>query len=249
MGAIAGAVTGLIGAGVSAYSASQAGKGNKAGESADQMAGYSDAATAAAVGVARIQAKIAKEQWQRYIDLYSKPEQELVSETMKPVRESEEFISGKGSINQGYADTGANVRRLMAGRYESGSGLEEAKADTLDRSRMKDISRLESDLGSQRFSRLSTLMSLARGLSGQAQSGLSGAAGTYNSAAGTYGNLAQLYSSAANQGAAAGGSAWGGVANSFGNLANILQNTNWGGGGSTSANFPYSFTPALQPMS
>ena len=174
------------------------------------------AAMDAQARLADTQAKIAQEQWDRFLKVFGPLQEYLVKESQTPARENVGFQRMAGGINERYADSAANLRRTMAGRYPSGSPMEGSIQRSLDLSRTKDLTGAEADWNAKRFSDMLNVAQMGQGLPSTAMSGLS-------SASGTYGNLANMYGNMANAG-------WGAAGNSLGNLYQMwkMPNSNWG---------------------
>ena len=150
-------------------------------------------------------AALAESQWQRYLDTFAPYEDKLLVEAAMPARETAGFKNAMGGVNRGYADMGANTRRLMGGQYQWGGGTSENRMNTLERMRVKDQAGLESTWDANRFNRMYALSAMGRNLPSQALTGM-GLAGTgYGNQATMYGNLAGQSARGAGQGAAQAG--------------------------------------------
>ncbi len=170
----------------------------------------------AQAGAANAQTALAKAQWARYLEAFAPLENQMIQEAQTPARETPGFLSMMGGINRNYADQGANIRRMMGGRYQYGGGLETSAQASNELNRTKAVAGAEADWNNQRWSRMMGIAGYGRGLPSQAMAG-------YGSAAGTYGNLANMYGNASQQ-------AFGGVGQGLGNLAQLsLLSGNSGG--------------------
>ena len=150
-------------------------------------------------------AALAEAQWRRYMDTFAPYEDKLLLEAAMPARETAGFKNAMGGVNRGYADMGANTRRLMGGQYQWGGGTSENRMNTLERSRVRDLGKLESDWDANRINRMYNMAALGRNLPSQALTGM-GMAGTgYGNQAAMYGNLAGQSARGAGQGAAQAG--------------------------------------------
>lgn len=166
---------------------------------------------------AKMQTNIASYMWSRYKHKFKPLEDKLVKEASLPVEQQPGYLKAVGGLERGYANTGANLRRTLAGRYPSGGGLEVLPQSTLALQKPRARAGVYSDFSQARLGNMLNVAGLGRGLMGQAQSGLS-------SAAGIYGNLANI--NLANQQQQAG--AWGSVGAGLGNLAQLYMLLNAG---------------------
>ena len=177
-------------------------------------------ATAAATSTAQSQEEISREQWNRYLKTFAPMEEQLVSEVSKPVEEQPGFLGAMGAIERGYANTGANLRRTMAGRYPYGAGIESETQKTLELQRPRARAGVYSDFSKNRLTNMINVAQIGRGLPVTAMGGLSSAGSQYGSLAGTQ-----------SQAAASG---WGSLGNMTGNmmqyylLNQYLKQNPWG---------------------
>jgi hypothetical protein len=183
----------LVGGAISAW---------KAGDQADD---YADAAG----GLAKAQSQIARDQWSRYVKTFAPLENKVVSEVSKPLENQGYFAKMMAGVDKGYSDAKANVSRSMAGKFPSGSGMTDAKIQTIDLGRVRAKADATNTAESMRITKMMDAAALGRNLPGTALSGLSSASGTNQNLAGVYGN-------ASDQG-------WGAVGNGAGNLTQLYM--------------------------
>ena len=200
MGATIGIGTSLVGVGTSLFS------GSDSGDQADAYAGQAGA-------LAGTQAGIAQAQWDRYIKQFAPLENKLIHQVSKPLNANPAFLSSMAGVRQNYGNIGANTRRMMAGRYPSGSELETAGQAQNQRSMIKTLADTRAQGEQNRLNQMYQTLGLGRGLTTGAMAGM-------NSAAGTYGNLATMYGNAAN-------SAYSSAGNSLGNMAQMYMLNNY----------------------
>ena len=183
--------------------------------------GQADAYAGQAGTLANTQAGIAQAQWDRYIKQFAPLENKLIYQVSKPLNANPAFLSSMAGVRQNYGNIGANTRRMMAGRYPSGSELETAGQAQNQRSMIKTLADTRAQGEQNRLNQMYQTLGLGRNLPTSAMAGM-------NSAAGTYGNLATMYGNAAN-------SAYSSAGNSLGNMAqmymlNQYMNKGTGGG-------------------
>jgi hypothetical protein len=233
---VGGIAAGAAVAGTAASIAGGSSGSSQAGQYADQAAG--SAAQASAVDTTL--AQIAREQWDRYLQVYAPLESQMVAEAQSPGTAASQpgFQTLMGDINRNYGNQAANIRRMMGGRYPSGSGLDVAAQRTNELQRNQTLAKTASDWtqnwNDKMWQRKYAVSGLGKNLPTQAQSGLSSAAQGYGSVAGQYGNLAGMYANQSNQ-------AFSGAGNAMGNLyqAYILsKNLGGGSGGSSTPSAP-----------
>ncbi len=157
--------------------------------------------------LAQIQGQIALEQWNRYKQKFAPFENKLMKEVGAPVEKQPGFLGAMGSLERGYGDTAASLRRTMAGRYPSGAGMEGLTQQSLALNKPRAKGEIYNQFSQSRLGNMMGVANLGRGLPASAQSGI-------GSAAGIYGNIANLQNMG-NQNAA---SAWGSTGNTLGNL-------------------------------
>ena len=154
--------------------------------------------------MAKQQADLAQQQWDRYLSVFSPLENQMITEAQTPARESPGFLAEMGGINQRYGDASGNLRRMMGGTYSSGAGVAAAGQRSLDLNRGKSLASAESNYNNQRWDRMLGMANLGRGLPATSTAGLASAGNLYGSLANMYGNLS--------------GQAFGGVGQGVGNL-------------------------------
>ena len=147
-------------------------------------------------------------QWKRYKQKYMPMENRLLEEAQAPIEQQPGFLQAMGQVDRGYADTAANLRRTLAGRYQYGAGLEGEAQKNLELRRPVAKAGVYNDFANQRYSKMANLLSMGKGMPAQATSGLMGAENlqaslanmanqqqnqTYSSAGAGMGNLLQLY--------------------------------------------------------
>jgi hypothetical protein len=169
-----------------------------------KAAGAASDAADAQTRLAAEQAALAREQWDRYLKVFAPYEEKLLAEAATPTRESPGYLAQMGTINRQYADTGANLRRMMGGRYESGGGIEAAIQSGLERNRVRDVAKAQNAHENERWNKMMGIAGFGRNLPATATAGYQGAGSQYGSLANMYGNLS--------------GQAFGGVGQGIGNL-------------------------------
>jgi|GEM_PF-5394604 len=147
--------------------------------------------------------------WDRWRDRYDPIEEKLTAEVSAPVEEQPGFGRMMGQIDRTYGDLSGNLRRTLAGRYPSGSGLETEPSRTLALQRGLSKAGAVSDAETARFGKMLSLANLGRGLLGQSFSGSA-------SAGQTFGNMANMYNQAAGQ-------SWNAVGNALGTAAQLYD--------------------------
>jgi len=162
--------------------------------------------------LAQIQGQIALEQWNRYKSKFAPFENKLMREVGAPVERQPGFLAAMGSLERGYGDTAASLRRTMAGRYPSGSGMEGLTQQSLALNKPRAKGSIYNQFSQSRLGNMMNVANLGRGLSSSAQSGISSASNIYGDIA----NLEQM----GNQNAA---SAWGSTGNTLGNLMQMYM--------------------------
>jgi hypothetical protein len=194
---------------------------SEASSQAGQYADQSSALTDEQVATAKQQREMAQAQWDRYLKAFAPLEDTLVKESQQPARQNAGFLAEMGGINHNYANSGANIRRMMGGAYPGGSGEALATQRSLEMNRIRDIAGAESKWNTDRFTRMLNAAQLGRSLPGSSLTGNSSAMSGLSSAANTYGNLANMYGNLSNQ-------AYSGVGQGLGNLYQMyaLQNKN-----------------------
>ena len=186
LGAMAGAnIGGALGSGMES--------GNAAQTQAD-----------AASSTANTQNAIASQQWDRYLKTFAPVEDKLVAEATKPIDQQAGYLKTMGTIDRGFANQEANLRRTMGGRYPSGAGLSTMGQTGLDLNRIKTKAGATSDYNVANNANLLNLANLGRGLPATAIGGLSSSGAMSANLAGMYGNAAA--------------STYGGMGNMAGNL-------------------------------
>jgi hypothetical protein len=202
---VLGIVGGVVGAGASIFGSVKSSKA--AGSASDSQS-----------DLAQAQADIARAQWKRYVEAYEPIENKLLAEAQQPTREAPGFLSMVGGINRNYADSSANLRRMMGGAYPSGAGESLGQQRSLYLNRTRDLGRTETGWENQRLANMMNVASIGRNLPANATAGLQGAASTY-------GDLARMYGGLSGQG-------FGGVGQGLGNMLQMyaLSNRNSTGG-------------------
>jgi len=141
--------------------------------------------------IARRQLALAEAQWDRYKSAFLPIEDYLIENAQQPYSQNAGYLSNLASLEKNSANTTANLKRTMGGRYQYGSGLEQAGllSNMLNRNTSK--AQLGSTYEQNRINNLYSLANLGRGLT-------SDASNMYSSVGNTYGNLANMYSSQMN---------------------------------------------------
>ena len=196
VGSVAGVVSPVLGIASSVLGLTS---GMSAGADASDAARSSSALT-------DVQSAIAKEQWNRYMSTFAPVEDQLATEAVAPVEDQPGFSRMMSTIDRGYADTAANTRRTLAGRYENGSGIEGATQTALDLNRTTAKTGAVADLNQDRFNNMLQVANIGQG-------NVATASNTAGSAGINYGNLAAMYGNAANQSYASAGNT----------LSNLMQ--------------------------
>jgi len=200
IGKVASPIMDIVGIGSGILGGYSAYKSGKAAESAAEATERSS----------EWQARLANEQWQRYLDTFAPLEDQIVKEAGAPVEIEKEpgFARMMAAINRGYSDVAANTRRTMAGRYPSGSGLETLPQQDIEMERTRTkagaISDFATDAEKRRFSQMLQAANIGRSL--PATSVAAGGSAGFQSA-----NLAKMYGNASAQ-------TWGALGNTAGNL-------------------------------
>jgi len=167
------------------------------GQAADRAADNAAATT-------QWQKDLANRQWQRYMTTFAPLEDMLVADASKPVEEQPGFSRMMGTIDRGYSDLGANVRRTMGGRYPSGSGLETLNMQDIELERTRTKTGAVGAAREARFDRMLKAAGLGRGIPTTVMNTAGNVGAQQNYMANMQGNAAQ--------------NAWGSVGNSAGNL-------------------------------
>jgi len=160
------------------------------------------------------QRDLASMQWERYATTFAPLENKIVKESQLPVEQQPGFARMMGTIDRGYADTAANTRRTLGGRYPSGAGIETERAQNIDLGRTQTKAGAVADFSANRFNQMLQAANLGRNL--PATSVGAGA----NAMAG-YGNLANMYANAAK-------GSWDAVGGATGNLMQMYMLANQG---------------------
>lgn len=203
--------------GLTAYSA------YKQGQIAEEAFDASKQSTAS-------QQDIANQQWSRYLDTFAPLEDQLVKEASAPVEDQPGFSRMMGTIDKGYSDTGANLRRMMGGRYPSGSGLEVNAQLTNELNRTKTKAGAVADLNEARYNKMLQAAQIGRGISTQATD--------------TSASVGNQQTSMANMQANAAQNAWGSVGNTAGNLMQMYLLSKGGGTTPYAGAGTYGVTPS-----
>jgi len=205
--------------------------GNEAGEQAGQYSGLQQA-------LALEQLRMAQEDRERYLkDIYpyvkdiAAGESQLyldkalpmkgtvLDEVGAPIEDQSGYQLGRSQINRGYSDMAAQLRRTMAGRYPSGSGLDLNAQRNLELGRGQALAGHTATTAAQR---LGNMMAASGLVSSPNLPSMPNTSGAYGLASGTMGSIANQYGQQAQ-------SAYGSSGNILGNLALMLM---MGGGGS-----------------
>jgi hypothetical protein len=151
---------------------------------------------------------VAVQQWQRYLDTFAPLENKMVAEASAPVEEQPGFARMMATIDRGYADNAANVRRTLAGRYPSGAGMEPQAQYTNEMNRTRAKTGAVADMDTARFDKMVSAANIGRGLPGEALAGFDSAEqikqynqsrddaqsqSTWDAIGAGVGNLAQMY--------------------------------------------------------
>ena len=160
------------------------------------------------------QRDLASMQWERYATTFAPLEDQIVMESQLPVEQQPGFARMMGTIDRGYADTAANTRRTMGGRYPSGAGIETETAKNIELGRTQTKAGAVADFSANRFNQMLQAANLGRNL--PATSVGAGA----NAMAG-YGNLANMYANAAR-------GTWDAAGGATGNLMQMYMLANQG---------------------
>lgn len=185
-----------IGAGISGISAWMSG---------DKSEDYADAAG----NLANTQAKIARDQWDRYVNTFVPLENKVIGEASKPLENQGYFARMMANVDKGYSDASANVSKNMAGKYQYGSGITDAKLTSLDLGRVRAKADATNAAETSRFTKMMDAAGLGRSLPGNAQAGFSSAAGTNMNLSGMYGDEA--------------GAGWNALGDTAGNLTQLYM--------------------------
>ena len=191
---VAGVVSPIVGIGSTVLGGYEAYKSGQAAEDAAKATQQSS----------EWQARLANEQWQRYLDTFAPLEDKIVKEVQAPVEEQPGFARMMGTIDRGYSDVAANTRRTLAGRYPSGSGLETLNQQDIEMERTRTKAGAVSDMNQSRFTNMLNAASIGRSLPTTASSAMSGATSGQASLANMFGNAAAQ--------------TWGSLGTSAGNL-------------------------------
>jgi len=123
----------------------------------------------------KLEREIAQTQWADWLQNYRPLEAELASGVRdyynRPLEEDPGFLRMLNQAEKSYGDASALSRRAMAGRYESGAGLEEENARRLALARTAGIGNIWSDARTNRdlnrFSLMMQAANLGRGMPAQ----------------------------------------------------------------------------------
>lgn len=173
--------------------------------SGKQSEDYADAAG----NLANTQADIARSQWDRYVNTFAPIENKVVGEVSKPLESQGYFAKMMANVDKGYSDASANVSKNMAGKYQYGSGMTDAKIQSLDLGRVRAKADATSTAETNRLTNMMNAAGMGRNLPGSAMSGLSSAAGTNMNLSGMYGDEASA--------------GWGALGNTAGNLTQLYM--------------------------
>lgn len=176
------------------------------------------------------QQDIAYKQWKRYINTFAPLEDQLIETVQAPVEEQPGYNRMMAAIDRAYSDAGGSLRRMMGGRYPSGSDLETESMKNLELGRGRTKAGAIADLSQQRLANMMAIANLGRGLPAQAATGMANVTGAYSNLANIWGNAAQ--------------SSWGSLGNTMGNLMQMYMLINANKAGNN--NMPY-YQTAHQP--
>ena len=160
------------------------------------------------------QRDLASMQWERYAGTFAPLEDQIVKESQLPVEQQPGFARMMGTIDRGYADTAANTRRTMGGRYPSGAGIETERAQNIDLGRTQTKAGAVADFSVNRFNQMLQAANLGRNLPATST-------GAGAKAMAGYGNLANMYANAAK-------GSWDAVGGATGNLMQMYMLSNQG---------------------
>lgn len=178
MAAFSSIAAGIGAAGALASGAGSLMAGNEAGDAMDAQA-----------AIAAEQARIAREQWDRYLKLYGPMEEGLIRESAMTARESPEFARLQAQMLGRQGTARAEAQGALAARYGQGGGLVGNLAlRGMDRRNTADLYGAESDWNNNRFQKQYNLLSLGRGLPASSQAGLASAGNTYGNIGNYWGN-------------------------------------------------------------
>lgn len=150
------------------------------------------------------QIQLAYNQWNKFLETLAP----LEAEAALPVEQQPGFARMMATIDRGYSDLGANVRRTMGGRYPHGSGLERMVGRNVELSRTRTKAGAYADAADNRWNRMLGVASLTRGLPATSTANLAGgarglgglaamqgasAAGAWQNTAGVMNDLGQLW--------------------------------------------------------
>ncbi len=167
--------------------------------------------------------------WDFYVKNYQPMEKNMVGEAQAPAEEQPGFARSMGEVSKGYTDASSNLRRMMAGRYPSGSGLETASQNTLAMNYPRAKSDVWNQYNNQRFSKMLQMANLGKGMPATSGSIEGGAA---NTTAG----LTNLFAQLANQNFQKGASGLGSFTDQFVKMMASMgsgapyANMKWNGG-------------------
>jgi len=181
---------------------------HKQGQAADRAAD-------AARETSQWQRDLAVQQWERYMTTFAPLEDMLVADASKPVEEQPGFGRMMGTIDRGYSDLGANVRRTMGGRYPSGSGLDVLNQQDIELERTRTKTGAVGAAREARFDRMLRAAGLGRGIPTTVMNTAGNVGAQQNYMANMQGNAAQ--------------NAWGSVGNTAGNLMQMYLMSRGGG--------------------
>lgn len=147
----------------------------------------------AGLGLSFMGAKMSKDEYDRFLEVYGPLEKQIVGEVSKPTEQNAGYLSAVGDINQMYGNASANAARSMGGRYEYGSGLETAKQDSLERDRIRSISGTKAGYDQLRTQNMIAAASIGKGIPAYSISGVNQSASGVQNAAGQFGQQASIY--------------------------------------------------------
>jgi len=251
--------TAVIGAGATVYSAKKSSKAAASSTQAQREAtseqsiylGKMADVAEEQLGLSREQLALAQKEsaradqaWNRYTSVFMPIEDELVRQVKEMPEEPPGLARMIGTIDRGYSDLEGNLRRMMAGRYQHGSGLERgtmertelgrtrakagAKADAISAWENEKFNRMMQVAGFGRTS--APLMTVSGGYAapistmGSTGNMFTNIAGQYGGQAANYGNMANMYNQAT-------ANTWASAGNTAGNLMQMYLLTQGGKGG------------------
>lgn len=142
----------------------------------------------------------AEQEWNRFLKVFGPLQEQIVKEAKLPIEEQPGFGRMMATVDRGYSDVSANLRRTMGGRYPSGSGIETETLKSVEMERPKAKAGAVADFAMDRFNKMLMAAGMGSGISspsgayanlGAMQAGA--ARETMGSAGSGIGNLMQMY--------------------------------------------------------